>query len=396
MPATRREFGFDYDISDGLDGTDSGHVVVNISCENDNPAATDDDASGTEDQDVTITASDLADDDTDTEGDSLTVTGVSNESGGTAVLDAGTITFTPDPDLCGDDAASFDYTVEDGNGGSATGTVTIDLTCENDAPVADDDTVSVTEDTATDVTGTLLDNDTDVDTDDTLTIDSVDNATGGSVELDGGVVTFTPSADLCGTRRGWLRLRRSSTARRPTPATSPIDITCTNDAPSAVNDAADGTEDTDLVITAADLAADDTDVDLGDDLTVTAVSNPSIGTVSLASGTITFVPTANLCGDDAASFDYTVADGNGGTDTGTVFVDLTCVNDAPNAVNDTASVDVNSPAADHDVLANDTDVDDGDTLTLAVGRARLGSRERDPSTRARSASRRRPASTVRP
>jgi hypothetical protein len=46
-----------------------------------------------------------------------------------------------------------------------------------------------------------------------------------------------------------------------------------------------------------------------------------------------------------------------------VTIDLTCVNDAPNAVDDTASVDTNSAAADHDVLANDTDVED-DSLTI--------------------------------
>ena len=357
------DFGFDYDISDGIDGTDSGHVDVNIACENDNPATTPDDASGTEDQDVTITASDLADDDTDTEGDSLLVTGVLNPVNGTVALESGTITFTPDADLCGDNAATFDYTVEDGNGGTATGTVTIDLTCENDAPVAGDDTVSVTEDTATDVAATLLDNDSDVDESDTLAISAVTDPTGGTVELLGDVVTFIPAADLCGTGAGGFDYDVSDGTTTDTGHVT-VDITCANDAPTAVNDAAEGTEDTDVVITAADLAADDTDVDLADDLTVTGVSNPSIGSVSLASGTITFVPTANLCGGDAASFDYTVGDGHGGSDTGTVFINLTCVNDAPNAVNDTASVDINSAAADHNVLGNDSDVDGVDVLTI--------------------------------
>ena len=106
-----------------------------------------------------------------------------NPSGGTVSLLAGTITFVPDANLCGDDAASFDYTVEDGDGGSATGTVTIDLTCVNDDPVASDDDATVTEDTATDVTASLLGNDTDVDTGDTLTVTGVTNATGGTVDL---------------------------------------------------------------------------------------------------------------------------------------------------------------------------------------------------------------------
>jgi hypothetical protein len=130
----------------------------------------------------------------------------------------------------------------------------------------------------------------------------------------------------------------------------------------AVDDDASGTEDEDVVIDAAGLAANDTDVD-ADTLTVSAVSNPQGGTVALDAGEITFTPAGDLCGDDAASFDYTVEDGNGGTDTGTVTIDLGCVNDAPVAVDDTATVDENSAAADHDVVANDTDVD-GDELTL--------------------------------
>jgi hypothetical protein len=357
------EFGFDYDISDGLGGTDTGHADVSISCENDNPAATDDDASGTEDAAVVITASELASDDTDTEGDSLTVTGVSNSSGGTAVLDAGEITFTPDPDLCGDNAASFDYTVDDGNGGTATGTVTIDLTCENDAPVADNDTVTVLEDTATDVTDTILDDDTDVDAGDTLSISEVSAATGGNVTLEGGVITFTPSANLCGTGKGGFDYEVSDGTTTDAGHVT-VNITCANDDPIAVDDDASGTEDTNVVITAGVLSGDDTDADTGDTLEVSAVSNAHGGTVSLTGGTVTFVPTANRCGNDSASFDYTVEDGNGGDDTGTVTIDLTCVNDAPNAVNDTASINANSPAANHSVLANDTDVDAGTTLTI--------------------------------
>src|SRR5206468_4005306 len=73
-------------------------------------------------------------------------------------------------------------------------------------------------------------------------------------------------------------------------------------------------------------AANDTDVD-GDSLSVSAVSNPLHGTVSIVSGEIRFVPAANYCGT-AASFDYTVSDG-ALTDTGTVTLNVACVNDAP-------------------------------------------------------------------
>src|SRR6185503_5868113 len=103
--------------------------------------------------------------DTDPNGDTLSVSGVSNAAGGTVDLTAGVVTFTPTADLCGDDAGSFDYDINDGNGGSASSSVTVDVTCENDAPDAGNDTVTVDEDTGTDVTSQLLANDTDVDGD---------------------------------------------------------------------------------------------------------------------------------------------------------------------------------------------------------------------------------------
>ena len=80
-----------------------------------------------------------------------------------------------------------------------------------------------------------------------------------------------------------------------------------------------------------------------------------------------FVPAANVCGAGAGGFDYTVSDGRGGTDAGHVTVDLTCVADAPVAVDDSATLAEGDGATAIDVLANDTDVDGGpmavDTVT---------------------------------
>ena len=69
------------------------------------------------------------------------------------------------------------------------------------------------------------------------------------------------------------------------------------------------------------------------------------------------------CAVPAAGFDYDISDGNGGTDTGHVAVDVSCANDAPVAVDDTGSVANNPGPTDFDVLANDTDVE-GDSLNL--------------------------------
>ena len=53
-------------------------------------------------------------------------------------------------------------------------------------------------------------------------------------------------------------------------------------------------------------------------------------------GQIRFTPAANFNG--TASFEYTVSDGNGGTDTGLVTITVTSVNDAPVAEDDWESM----------------------------------------------------------
>ncbi|MDQ2913089.1 MAG: Ig-like domain-containing protein, partial [Chloroflexota bacterium] len=104
-----------------------------------------------------------------------------------------------------------------------------------------------------------------------------------------------------------------------------------NRAPTAVADTFTTDRDTALVVPATGTgspAANDTDPD-SDTLTVSAVAGPTGGTVSLVGGSITFTPTPGLCGPGAGSFGYTVSDGNGGTASGTVTVDIVCANREP-------------------------------------------------------------------
>ena len=368
------EGSFDYTVGDGHGGSDAAHATVNVTCVDDAPVATDDAKTGTEDADVVIVAADLATNDTDAEGDALTVTGVSNPTGGTVGLVAGTITFTPAADLCGPASAGFDYTVDDGNSGTDTGHVSIDLTCVNDAPVANDDTVNVEQDsTANDVTSAILANDTDTEGD-TLTVTSADNATGGSVDATAGVVTFTPTADECGTGEGGFDYTIDDGNGGTDIGHVTVDVNCAlNVAPVANDDTVPATEDTADVIAGGDLTGNDTDGN-GDALTVSDVSNPTGGTVDVTAGTVTFTPTADLCGTGAGSFDYTVVDGNGGSDAGHVTVDITCVDDAPVANDDTVTVAQDSSANDvtSDLLGNDTDTEHDALVVSAVANATGG------------------------
>ena len=78
--------------------------------------------------------------DTDLDGDTLTVTGVTDGANGTVTIDdplTGEVTYTPDPDFDGPED-SFTYTISDGTG-TDTATVTVTVNPLNDAPDAVDD-----------------------------------------------------------------------------------------------------------------------------------------------------------------------------------------------------------------------------------------------------------------
>ena len=140
---------------------------------------------------VTIDAATLTANDADADGDTLTVTAVSNPRHGTASLSGGTITFEHDGESDAAEGYAFTYTVSDGNGGTDTATVSGTVVPVNRAPVAQDDEGpevkfggSVTIDAAT-----LTANDADADGD-TLTVTAVSNPQHGTASLSGGTITF--------------------------------------------------------------------------------------------------------------------------------------------------------------------------------------------------------------
>jgi len=109
--------------------------------------------------------------------------------------------------------------------------------------------------------------------------------------------------------------------------------------------------------------ANDTDVD-GGPKTIVSVTQPANGTVAITGGGsgLTFAPHANISAPDAQTFSYTLAGGSSAT----VSITVTCVDDAPAAVADAATVAKDSGATTIDVLANDTDVDRGPTTIVTV------------------------------
>lgn len=101
----------------------------------------------------------------------------------------------------------------------------------------------------------------------------------------------------------------------------------TNTAPAAVNDTYTTAEDTPLTTPVPGVLGNDTDAD-GNPLTATLVIGPTNGTVTLnPDGSFTYTPAANYSGPD--SFTYTAKDGTATSNTATVTIIVTPVNDAP-------------------------------------------------------------------
>jgi hypothetical protein len=130
--------------------------------------------------------------------------------------------------------------------------------------------------------------------------------------------------------------------------------------PVAVSETVTVAEDSGATIIS--ILANDTNVAGG---TVTITSAPSFGTAVLnaLTGTVTYTPKLNYNGTD--SFTYTVTVGTQVSNFATVSIIVTPVNDAPVAVNDAATTNVNTPIVIN-VLANDTDPDGVADLFAAV------------------------------
>ncbi|MEM8715985.1 MAG: cadherin-like domain-containing protein, partial [Cyanobacteria bacterium P01_G01_bin.4] len=292
---------------------------------NANPIPIDDTGSTQEDTPLSFGPTDLLANDSDPDGDTLTIASVQDASNGEVVLnDDGTIAFTPNADISGQ--GSFSYTVADGNGGFDTATVDIELAPVNDAPIGDDDTGTTPEDTPLALAAAdLLANDSDLDGD-PLAIASVQDATNGSATLNpDGSVAFTPNADFNG--QGGFSYTVDDGNGSTAIARVTVDITPTNDAPVGGPDVGTIDQGTSLTLATAELLANDSDVD-GDVLAVASVQEASSGSVTLnTDNTVTFTPRPDFSGQ--ATFTYTLSDGSDTTDTVTVTVTINAVAPAP-------------------------------------------------------------------
>ncbi|SNY04811.1 beta strand repeat-containing protein [Paractinoplanes atraurantiacus] len=331
---------FHYTVTDGKGGTAGATVTLGVV--NTAPTALDDAA--TTDTDTAVTVHPLAND-SDQNGDDIQLTAVTTPAHGTAVLAAdGTVAYTPAAGFHGTD--TFTYSITDAFGKTASALVTI--TVRNAAPIAVADQFVVHPSTT--ATLDVLANDVDPNTGQKLTIASVTQPAKGVVTITAdGRVTYRPNAMTSGTDTFDYvvtdDLGRTDTAK----------VTITIDAaPTAVADTA-----TTTTGKAVDIAVTVNDTDPGSALTLVSAGAPAHGTATIVGGKIRYTPAAGYTGTD--TFTYVIKDAAGSTATGTVTVSVG--NAAPVATGDAAAV-LTGKHVDVDVLANDTDANPGQKLTV--------------------------------
>ena len=385
---------FTYEVVDGNGGKAQGNVTLTVSAVNDLPIAVSDAFSINEDIVLSILATDannLLNNDSDADGDTLTVSLVSGTSNGTLSLNSdGAFNYTPNLNFNSTD--SFIYQISDGNGGTAQASVTLTVNAVNDLPVALDDSYSFAEDftwvRAVTDGDQLLSNDTDADGD-VLTVNTtpISGVSDGTLTLNSdGSFTYIPDADFFSQDSFTYEISdgKGGTAQ----ASVTLIVNAVNDIPVVVSNTKSFTFDEDMTLTK--LATDDnnlltgaSDVD-GDSLTVTldsGVTNNGLLTVN-GDGSFQYIPNLNINGIDADTFTYQVIDGKGGvSETVTVSLNIQAVNDAPTPDLDSYTFSISEGATDGDVVGTISASDiESDPLIYSLTSGDISLFQIDPSS----------------
>jgi VCBS repeat-containing protein len=275
-----------------------------IPASNTPPVAEDDFYNATEDTLLSVAAPGVLANDSDADGDPLTAVENSPTSNGTLILNAdGSFSYDPDPNYCGPD--SFTYVANDGLADSNIATVSIDVICVNDAPIAVDNNYTHDEDTQ--LTGNVITDDTgegvdsDVDGDGLSIFSHTDVAHGTLVVNPNGSFTYDPNPNYCGPDGFTYDITDDPPATPPplvsNMATVSITVTCVNDPPvvTAVDPASQTSDYSDYIGTVT-ITAEDVD----DTSTTLAESNEpplSVGSLSLTLTGCVVVPTESPAED---------------------------------------------------------------------------------------------------
>ncbi|MDF4837074.1 tandem-95 repeat protein [Vibrio parahaemolyticus] len=289
-------------------------------------------------------------------------------SKGQVSISDGVVTYTPNSNETGTD--TFTYTVKDALlQESQEATVTVTISAINDAPMAKALTITTEEDTASaalSVRSQTTDVEDGIPTGD-LALVSLPQKGQVTIDQTAGTFVYTPNANENGSDSFTYTIADSE-GSVSLAATVSVNIGSVNDAPVASADTLTFDED---VTSTLDVLGNDSDIEDGS-FTASSITLQDLGqgegvysfaTVSVnADGTLNIVPAANVNGQH--SFTYTLTDSSQAVSaSATVTLNITPVNDAPVAVDNSAQL-LEEGSFEVNVLGNDSDVDTGDSFDL--------------------------------
>ncbi len=304
---------FTYTITDLEDESAPATVTVNVSAPNNtDPNAVGDSANTDYETAVII---DVLSNDSDPDGDTVTIQSVGTPADGTASDNGdGTVTYTPDAGFSGSD--EFTYTITDGRGGSDMATVTVMVRpAGNTDPNAVNDTAETDQDTA--VVIDVLANDSDADGD-SLSVSNVSQGVNGSVGINpDNTVTYTPAAGYSGSDNFTYMISDGHGGSAMASVAVSVLAEGANHAPKAKDDKVKTPKNTPIAIYVLNNDKDKDD----DALSISGYTEGENGTVHPSGDTLIYSPGQDFVGND--EFTYTVSDGHGGFDTAKVKVKVT-------------------------------------------------------------------------
>jgi Bacterial Ig domain/Bacterial cadherin-like domain/Bacterial Ig-like domain len=398
---------FKYTANDGVGNSNVVTVSVLVTPTNDAPVAVDNDYVTAEDSGANTF--DVLDNDTDVDlpAQTLSITNLSTipASQGTLAIVGNKVVFTPANNYNNtpSNRVSFTYTANDGIVDSNVVTVNVEVTPANDAPEANTDAKTVSEN-SNGVSNEIdvLANDTDLDNTSALAPQPANTGltivpasitlpanlpAHGTITIVGtgssAKIKYVPTPGYVGNDSFKYTITDGGldpVSGLPTASTATVNIIVANvnDNPNAVLDTYTVAEDSNPTTpnTPAnqfDVLSNDTDADGHTQLSIVPGSIlvpanlPLHGTIAIIgtgdTAKIYYTPNANYNGSD--SFKYAITDGQldtvtglpSATSTAAVIVIVTPTNDAPVAVANDYVIAEDSGANTFDVLANDTDVD---------------------------------------
>ncbi|RYG58339.1 MAG: tandem-95 repeat protein, partial [Alphaproteobacteria bacterium] len=318
-----------YEITDARGAKDTATLTIRVEPTN-NVSAVDDTADLKAGQDVRIN---VLRNDFDAQGDNFSITRIVDQPrvrDGSGFGDArGTVTINPDGTITFTDTAGardsavveFSYEIRDAKGATDIAVVRVTITPAANGVDANNDTLTLEENSGrANVTPTLLRNDFDPQGDTFKITKITQPAVGGTVELVGDQVFFTPTADYFGP----VTFTYTITDSKGATDTAQVVINVTPEANTdlnAGNDFFNTAFNTNLTITPAQVLANDNDPEgsVLNSASIISFTQPANGSVTRdASGNFIYNPNNTFRGTD--TFTYTIRDAQGDVATATISI----------------------------------------------------------------------------